>query len=48
MKKTYVTPEVEYINFYSEETITSDSWTSTEEEGLEGTMSVVGKDSFWS
>lgn len=28
MKKTYVTPEVEYINFYSEETMTGSDPTS--------------------
>ena len=40
MKKTYVTPEVEYINFYSEEFITAEaSVTYGEQEGVEDTDS---------
>ena len=35
MKKNYVTPEVEYINFYSEEFITADaSVTYGDQEGV--------------
>lgn len=45
MKKVYVSPEVECINFYSEEAITtSEDWGSTEEGGFGGNMSLVGND----
>ena len=33
MKKTYVTPEVEYINFYSEEFIAADVSVTYSEQG---------------
>ena len=33
MKKEYVTPEVEYINFYSEEVITADISVNYSEQG---------------
>ena len=47
MKKAYVSPEVEYINFYSEETIASD-WDSTEEGStLAPSVSVVDKADGW-
>ena len=47
MKKVYVSPEVEYINFYSEETITSD-WDNTEEGStMTPTISVVDKAEGW-
>lgn len=41
MKKTYVTPEVEYINFYSEELITAEevSITYSEQDNVEDTDS---------
>lgn len=52
MKNVYVKPEVEYINFYSEETITtSDDWTYTSDnefidktgDGNTPTLSLVDK-----
>ena len=36
MKKTYVTPEVEYINFYSEEYIAAETSIGTGDEAADG------------
>ena len=48
MKKVYVSPEVEYINFYSEETIASD-WDNTDEgSSLTPSISIVDKGTTWS
>jgi hypothetical protein len=55
MKNVYVKPEVEYINFYSEETITNDSWNYYDESGKDSenpefstpTISIVGGDNSW-
>jgi hypothetical protein len=55
MKNVYVKPEVEYINFYSEETITSDDWDYSSEEGYidnmgagnTPTLSLVDKGDKW-
>ena len=47
MKKVYVSPEVEYINFYSEETMSSD-WDNTDEgSSLTPSVSVVGNQNGW-
>ena len=49
MKKVYVKPEVEYINFYSEEKITNDEWSSSEDSsGINASMSAVGNGFGWS
>lgn len=47
MKKVYVSPEVEYINFYSEETIAND-WDNTDEGNpLTPGISIVGNPNGW-